>query len=400
MFKMFFSSQSEVVGAASMFKRFLSSQSEAVGASSKVLEQKLVSLIKDGRRPPRQSHLDAVLNTVKSEADFAIGARSVRRAASAKVIRSGTSPSINVNQQRTSTLLSRAGTRSGQAKRVLEIFNARNEWSKMTMTSGAASYLFDHAATLSTIVPQATVSTPPTPIPSATSTTTKPGDAKSKDAKSVTPQPPLPPSIPMLPISPAAAFAEEVHALARAHGVKPSRTYTYSGVSAGLAIGGKTGLRLAVRIAMEGSKAPFHDGAALRLLGALWTGGVVEKATNLGLKSDGQVSSRLSLLRVSELEFLHRLVTSLAEENETRSSSAAPVSGATKDGGEQTTTTTSVEKTRPGTIIARLIKDELTQNLEKARFLVKSKTLTTAATVDSSGSTSSSSETKVEGSSS
>jgi len=378
-----------------MFKRFLSSQSEAIGASTKVMEQKLVSLIKDGRRPPRQSHLDAVLNTVKSEADFAIGARSVRRAASAKVIRSGTSASINVNQQRTSALLTRAGTRSGQAKRVLEIFNARNEWSKMTMTSGAASYLFDHAATLSTIVPQATGSTPPPPPP--TSTTTKPGDAKSKDAKSGAPPPPLPPSIPILPVSPAAAFAEEVHALARAHGVKPSRTYTYSGVSAGLAIGGKTGLRLAVRIAMEGSKAPFHDGASLRLLGALWTGGVVEKATNNGLKSDGQVSSRLSLLRVSELEFLDRLVTSLAAENETRSSSAASVSGGAKDGGEQTTTATSVEKTRPGTIIARLIKDELTQNLDKAKFLVKAKTLTTAATVDSSSSTSSSTnETKVE----
>jgi len=357
-----------------LFKRFFS--------SAVLAEKSLVTLIKDGRRPPRQSRLDAVLSAVKSEADFAIGARSVRRAAAAKVIRSSSSnssPSIDVNHQRTSSLLSRAGTRAGQAKRVLEIFNARNEWSKMTMTSGAASYLFDHAATLSTTVPPASASSTP---PSSAKQT----DAKSKDATKTTTSSSSP-VIPILPLSPAAAFAEEVHALARAHGVKPSRSYTYSGVSAGLVIGGKTGLRLAVRIAMEGSKAPFHDGASLRLLGALWTGGIVEKASDVP-KGDGQVSSRLSLLRLAELEFLDRLVTSLAAEDGVKSA-ATDNTGKKEEGGVSST----VEKVRPGTVIARLMKDEIKQCLEKAVFKAKSKSMGTSES--SSTSTNATKEEKV-----
>jgi hypothetical protein len=306
-------------------------------ATTQLADKSLQNFIKLGRKPPSQSHLDNVLRTIKNEEDFVIGARSVRRAAAAKVIRTST-PMNLVNQQRTSSLLSLAGTRSGQAKRVLEIFNARNEWSKMTLTSGAASYLFDHAATLSTIIPTIPVDN------------TK-GSKETSKSISIS-----------SPLSPAAAFAEEVHALARTHGVIHSRSYTYSGVTCGLKIGGKSGYRLAMRIAMEGSKAPFHDGAVLRLLGVLWTGKVVEKTSNKQ-ESDGNVISRLSLLRLAELQFLHTLVTSLAKEEE-REGRGKVIEGEAKSDSSNS----NKEKVRPAVILARFLKEDCEKALEKSLF--------------------------------
>jgi hypothetical protein len=173
-------------------------------------------------------------------------------------------------------------------------------------------------------------------------------------------------------LSPAAAFAEEVHALARAHGVIPSRSYTYSGVTCGLKIGGRSGYRLAMRIAMEGSKAPFHDGAVLRLLGVLWTGKVVEKTSN-ELKSDGNVISRLSLLRLTELQFLNTLVDSLIKEEEGREK---VIGGEAKN--DSSNSNKEKVRPRPAVILARFLKGDCEKALEKSLFDSKSKSVSSS----------------------